>query len=96
MEDAETRAMEKVLEEGIFITRCLKEAFTGKEGESQIPIHLFSDSETLVTHIKSTKQIENRLLRPIIGSIKYLLDTIVILLNVKCTTTFYYKHIHIF
>ena len=43
--DAETRAANKALEEGIFIARCLKEAFTGKRGKAQMPVHLFSGGE---------------------------------------------------
>ena len=73
--DAETRAADKAIEDGIYVARCIKEVYTGKRGEAQIPLEVVTDSQPLVDSVNSSKQIDNKLLRPIIKFVKQLLDS---------------------
>ena len=56
------------------MARCIKEIFTGERGEALIPVELYTDSESLVESVESTKQVDNRLMRPLVKFIKQLLD----------------------
>ena len=71
---AETRSVDKAIEDGIYIARCMREIYTGDRGEAQIPVDVITDSKPLIDSIDSTKQIDDDLLRPLIKSMKQMLD----------------------
>ena len=72
--DAETRAIDKCAEDAIYIARCIQEIYTGKRGESQIRVDMCTDSKSLIDSLDSTKQVESKMLRPIIKYLKQMLD----------------------
>ena len=75
VKDAETRAADKCVEDSIYIARCIKEIYTGERGESQIKVDICTDSQSLVDSIESTRQIDSKLLRPIVKYMKQMLDS---------------------
>ena len=72
---AETRACDKTLEDAIYLARCVHEIYTGERGERQIPVDAVTDSQSLLDSIESTKQVEEKLMRPVIKWIKQVLDS---------------------
>ena len=46
--DAETRAADKTMEDSIYLARCVSEIYTGKRGESQIPVDQVTDRKSFV------------------------------------------------
>ena len=72
--DAETRATDKCSEESIYIARAMKELITGERGENQMKVDMLTDSKPLLDSLNSTKQVENKLLRPLIKYMKQCLD----------------------
>ena len=57
------------------MARTFCEIYTGKRGESQIPVIVYTDSQALIDSINSTRQIEDKLLRPIIKWFKQCLES---------------------
>ena len=72
--DAETRAVDLTIEDSVYITRCLKEIYTGERGDSQFRVDIVTDSQPLIDSVNSSKQVSSKLLRPIIKLIKQTLD----------------------
>ena len=72
--DAETRAADKCSEEAIYVARSIKELLSGQRGENQIKVDIVTDSMPLIDSLNSTKQVENKLLRPLIKYMKQCLD----------------------
>ena len=72
---AETRSVDKAIGDGVYVARCLKEIYTGERGESQVDVHVVTDSQPLIDSVESTKQIDDKLLRPLIKSMKQMLDS---------------------
>ena len=75
VKDAETRAADKCVEDAIYIARSLKEIYSGERGESQIKVDICTDSQSLIDSLESTKQIDSKLLRPIVKYMKQMLDS---------------------
>ena len=75
VKDAETRAADKCMEDSIYIARCIKEIYTGMRGDAQIQVDICTDSQSLVDSLESSKQIDSKLLRPIIKFMKQMLDS---------------------
>ena len=75
VKDAETRAADKCVDDSIYIARCIKEIYTGERGESQIKVDICTDSQSLIDSIESTRQIDSKLLRPIVKFLKQMLDS---------------------
>ena len=73
--DAETRAADKAIEDGVYVARCVREVYTGERGEAQIPVDVVTDSQPLVDSVNSSRQVDNKLLRPIIKFMKQMLDS---------------------
>ena len=71
---AETRAFDKTCEDAIYIARCFWEIYKCERTNKQIPVEMITDSKSLVESINSTKQIEEKLIRPIIKWIKQMVD----------------------
>ena len=71
---AETRSVDKAIDDGIYVARCLREIYTGDRGEAQIDVDVVTDSQPLVDSLESTKQIDDKLLRPTIKAMKQMLD----------------------
>ena len=62
------------MEESIYLARCVKEVYSGLRGEAQIPVEVWTDSLPLIDSINSTKQVESKLLRPLIKFMKQMMD----------------------
>ena len=67
---AETRSLERGLEDSIYLARMLREVYSGKVSESQIPVEVKIDSKTLLDSIYSTKQVDEKTIRHLIAWIK--------------------------
>ena len=67
---AETRSLELGMEDSIYMARMLKEIYTGKVSEKQIPVEVKIDSKTLLDSIASTKQVDEKTIRHLIAWIK--------------------------
>ena len=72
--DAETRAADKIIEDAVYLARCIKEIYTGQRGESQIRVDIVSDSQPFIDSVNSSRQVENKLMRPIIKFVKQAID----------------------
>ena len=72
---AETRACDKTMEDGIYLARCVHEIYTGERGEGQIPVQVVTDSQSLLDSLESTRQVEEKLIRPLIKWMKQMLDS---------------------
>ena len=71
---AETRALDKTIDDAIYCARIIAELYEGKKGpENQIPVAIYCDNMGLLDSVNSTQQIEEKLLRP---TIQYIKDTI--------------------
>ena len=71
---AETRACDKTMEDAIYLARCVHEIYTGERGERQIPVQMVTDSQSLLDSLDSTRQVEEKLMRPLIKWMKQMLD----------------------
>ena len=71
---AETRSVDKAIEDAVYVARCVREVYTGDRGEAQIDVEVVTDSQPLLDSIESTRQIDDKLLRPTIKSMKQMLD----------------------
>ena len=70
---AETRAAYASCDDTVGLARSINEMYTGRRGESQIETTLKSDSQSLKDTLYSTKQIEEKMLRPTILALKQML-----------------------
>ena len=71
---AETRALDKLIDDAIYCARMIAELYEGKtDPENQIPVTIYCDNQGLLDSVNSTQQIEEKLLRP---TIQYIKDTI--------------------
>ena len=75
---AETRSLEKGLEDAIYLARMLKEIYTGKMGDQHIPVEAKTDSKTLYDTLKSTKQVEEKSICHLVAWIKQQIEENVI------------------
>ena len=73
--DAETRAADKCVEDAKYIASCVKEIYSGERSQDQIKVDICTDSQSLIDSIESTRQIESKLLRPIVKFMKQMLDS---------------------
>ena len=71
---AETRAADKCIEEAVYVARCLKELITGERGDRQLEVDIRTDSKSLIDSIDSSRQIDDKLLRPTVKWMKQMLD----------------------
>ena len=67
VKSAETRSLERGLEDSIYLARMFREVYSGKASEMQIPVQVKIDSKTLLDSIISTKQIDEKTLRHLIA-----------------------------
>ena len=67
---SETRSLDKTIDDAIYCARTLAEIYTGSRGEAQIPVVCVTDSQSLLDSIHSSKQIEEKLMRQLIGWFK--------------------------
>jgi hypothetical protein len=70
---AETRAAYSCSDDAVGLARAINEIYTGKRGEAQIEVTMKCDSASLKDTLNSTKQIEEKLLRPTILAMKQML-----------------------
>ena len=67
---AETRALERGMEDSIYLARIIKEIYSGIVSTNQIPVVVNIDSKTLLDSLNSTKQIDEKTVRHLIAWIK--------------------------
>ena len=67
---AETRAVDIATDDGLFLARAISEIYTGKRGRSQLPMTVKCDSNALYDSLNSTKQVEEKTMRPIVQHLK--------------------------
>ena len=70
VKSAETRSLERGLEDGIFLARMIKEIYSGKVCEDQIAIEAKIDSKTLFDSLYSSKQVDEKTIRHLVAWIK--------------------------
>ena len=70
---AETRAAYMACDDSIGLARALMELYTGKKGEKQVETTIKIDSQSLLDTLFSTKQIEEKILRPTVLAMKQML-----------------------
>lgn len=67
---AETRAADKAIDDGIFCARTVHEIYTGRKGEEQLPVTVLTDSKSLLDSLDSSKQVDEKLIRPLVQFMK--------------------------
>ena len=67
---AETRSLERGMEDSIYIARMIREIYSGNVGEDQITVEVKIDSKTLLDSLNSSKQIDEKTIRHLIAWIK--------------------------
>ena len=67
---AETRAAYMASDDAIFMARTFCEIYTGNRGNSQMEVTMKTDSFSLIETLNSTKQIEEKILRPTVQAMK--------------------------
>lgn len=72
--DAETRAMDLVAHDAVFIAKAIYQIFTG-ERNGQLEVTLKTDSQSTIDSLHSTKQVEAKNLRSTIQCLKDLIAT---------------------
>ena len=73
--DVETRAADKAVEDAIYAARCVREVFTDDKGEAQVQVDVVTDSQSLIDSINTSRQVDNKLLRPLVKFMKQTLDS---------------------
>ena len=74
MKSAETRSLERGLEDGIYLARIIKEIYSGEVSEDQIKVEARIDSKTLFDSLHSSKQVDEKTIRHLVAWIKQQLD----------------------
>ena len=67
---AETRSLERGMEDGIYLARIIKEIYSGVVSMAQLPVVVNIDSKTLLDSLNSSKQIDEKTVRHLIAWIK--------------------------
>ena len=67
---AETRSLERGMEDSIYLARMIKEIYSGLVSEEQIPVKVNIDSKTLLDSLNSSKQVDEKTIRHLIAWIK--------------------------
>ena len=67
---AETRSLERGMEDSIYLSRMLKEIYSGVVSKDQLPVEMNIDSKTLLDSLNSSKQIDEKTIRHLIAWIK--------------------------
>lgn len=70
VKSAETRSLERGLEDAIYLGRMIKEIYSGKVSEEQIPVEVKIDSKTLYDSLNSSKQVDEKTIRHLVSWIK--------------------------
>ena len=67
---AETRAADLCADNAVFLARVVKEIYSGRRGYNQLDVELKTDSKSLLDTLESTKQVEEKLIRPVVTNLK--------------------------
>ena len=67
---AETRSLERGMEDAIYIARMIKEIYSGNVSEDQIEVEAKIDSKTLLDSLNSSKQVDEKSIRHLVAWIK--------------------------
>ena len=73
----------------MYVARCEREIYTGQRGDGLIPVEVVRDSWPLEDSINSSRQVDNKLLRPIIKLMKQMLDNRAVSKPRWCNTKVY-------
>ena len=71
----ETRGCEKAMEDSVYLARCIHKIYTGERGLKSIPVQMITDSQSLIGTLNFTKQVEEKLIRPIVKWMKQIMDS---------------------
>ena len=71
--DAETRAFDSCADDAWFLAKVVNEIMTGKKGRDHLEVVIKCDNQGVRDSLNTTKQVENKKLRPIVQSIKDML-----------------------
>ena len=66
--EAETKNVLKLVDEAMYQARMMEEVLF--DGKKKVKIDLYTDSKPLMDSIASTKQVEQKMMRPIINNMK--------------------------
>ena len=75
---AETLALEKAVDDAVYISNMITEIYFGGEGEYKIPINVNIDSKSLLDSIFSTKKVQHKTMRVVISNLQQLVKNKVI------------------
>ena len=67
---AETLAMDKTCDDAIYLSRMIREIYTGQKSLKGIPVEMFTDSKPLFESLNSTKQVDRKTVRHVICMMK--------------------------
>ena len=70
IKSAETRSLERGMEDAIYLARMVEEVHTGIVSENQIPVEMKIDSKKLHDSINSSKQVAEKTIRHLVSWIK--------------------------
>ena len=70
VKSAETRSLERGMEDSIYLARMVQEIYSGKVSEDQISVDIKIDSKTLHDSLYSSKQVDEKTIRHLIAWIK--------------------------
>ena len=74
VKSAETRSLERGMEDSIYLARMIREIYSGKVSEEQISVEINIDSKTLLDSLYSSKQVDEKTIRHLIAWIKQQLE----------------------
>ena len=67
VKSAETRSLERGMEDAIYLARMFQEIVSGNMSENQIPVEMKIDSKTLFDSLNSSKQVDEKTIRHLIS-----------------------------
>ena len=70
VKSAETRSLERGMEDAIYLARMVQEIHTGVVSEKQIPVEMKIDSKTLYDSLNSSRQVDEKTIRHLVSWIK--------------------------
>ena len=70
VKSAETRSLERGMEDAIYLARMVKEIYTGSMSEEQISVEMKIDSKTLHDSLNSSRQVDEKTIRHLVSWIK--------------------------
>ena len=63
------------MEDSVYLARCIHKIYTGERGSKSIPVQMITDSQSLIDTLNSTRQVEEKLISPIVKWMKQIMDS---------------------